>query len=251
MKINKHKRIGEIIIFAEGEKPEFEVIENIFHHYLGYSITKVKRSEKLVTELQGDDQYSKVILLNTPSSNLNSISNESAFFDYIFNEYADKLDLDTQNDAVYFVFDRDPMNNRQGIVAKLLNKLTNSQNDSDEQNGLLLLSYPSIESFTLSMTETNSFQIQYKLGKELKDYVIQQGYDNTINDESLGNAVCEFINFLEQKFIIKEASDILNKLDIIGLEIFKIQKDIYSRENLFYCISQLVEILIDLQIIEL
>lgn len=251
MKINKHKRIGEIIIFAEGENPEFEVIENIFHNYLGYSITKVKRSEKLITELQGDDQYSKVILLNTPSSNLNSISNESAFFDYIFNEYADKLDLDTQNDAVYFVFDRDPMNNRQGIVAKLLNKLTSSQNDSDEQNGLLLLSYPSIESFTLSMKETNSFQIQYKLGKELKDYVIQQGYDNTINDESLGNAVCEFINFLEQKFIIKEASDILNKLDIVGLEIFKIQKDIFSRENLFYCISQLVEILIDLQIIEL
>lgn len=251
MRINKQKRIGEVIIFAEGEHPEFEIIENIFHKYLGYSIAKVKRSEKIVTNLQGYDEYSKITLLNTPSSNINSILDETSFFDYIFNEYALSLDLDTKNNPVYFIFDRDPVNNRQGIVEKLLNKLTCSQNDSDEQNGLLLLSYPSIEAFTLSINEKNSFSTKCKLGNDLKEIVADKNYDCSITDAKLQNAVCEFINFLEQKSIINNKEDILNKLDVIGLEIFNIQKQNYSRENVFYCISQLVEILIDLQIIEL
>lgn len=251
MRINKQKRIGSVIIFAEGERPEFAIIENIFHNYLGYSITKIKRSDKIVTKLEGFDKYSKITLLNTPSSNINSILDETSFFDYIFNEYAINLDLDTKNDPVYFVFDRDPVNNRQGIVEKLLNKLTNSQNDSDEQNGLLLLSYPSIESFILSANEEDSFNTKFKLGKNVKECISLKNYDCRIDDSKIKNAVDEFVNFLEGKAIIDSSSDILKKLDVIGLEIFKIQQANYSRENLFFCISQLVEILIDLQIIEL
>lgn len=250
MIINKQKRIGNVIIFAEGENPEFEIIENIFHHYLGYTLTKKRRSDKIFTELQGS-KYSKIILLNTPTSNINSINNESEFFDYIFKEFAINLDLDTTNNPVYFVFDRDPVNNRQGIVEKLLNKLTSSQNDSDEQNGLLLLSYPSIESFTFSSNEKDSFNTKFKLGKDLKKFISNKKYNSNIDDSKLEQAINEFLNFLEQKSIINNLSDILKKLDIIGLEIFKIQKENYSREGLFYCMSQLVEILIDLQIIEL
>ncbi|MBQ8844546.1 MAG: hypothetical protein IJ008_00855 [Clostridia bacterium] len=250
MIINKQKRIGKVIIFTEGENPEFEIIENIFHHYLGYTITKKRRSNKIITELQGS-KYSKIILLNTPTSNIDSINNESEFFDYIFKEFAIDLDIDTTNNPVYFVFDRDPINNRQGIVEKLLKKLTSSQNDSDEQNGLLLLSYPSIESFTLSANERDSFDTKFKLGKDLKEFISDKKYNSDINDIKLEQAINEFLNFLEQKSVINNPSDIFEKLDVIGLKIFKIQQANYSRENLFFCISQLVEILIDLQIIEL
>lgn len=34
MKINKNKRIGEIIIIVEGSVTEFNYIEEIFHSYL-------------------------------------------------------------------------------------------------------------------------------------------------------------------------------------------------------------------------
>ncbi len=251
MKINKRKRIGNVIIFVEGEKTEFEILENIFHHYLGYSIKKIKRRAKEIIELQGYDRYSKITLINTPTNNINSILNIDDFFDYIFKDFAINLNLDTINNPVYFIFDRDPGNNRPCIVEKLLNKLTNSQNDTDEQNGLLLLSFPSIESFILSLHEKYSYNNKIRLGKDLKKIIDDKEYEKKINDNLLKNSINEFIDFLLKNNILDVETDIYNELDKIGLKIYNIQKELYFKEKLFYCISQLVEILIDLQIVEL
>ena len=251
MIINKQKRIGNVIIFAEGENPEFEIIENIFHKFLGYSVIKSKRSDKIVVELKGHDKYSNIIILNTPTSNINSLNDVNSFFDFIFNEYALPLNIDTTNNPVYFVFDRDPYNNRKGVVEKLLTKLNNSQNDIEEQNGLLILSYPSLESFTISLFEKNSNEIKIALGKDVKGYVDSKKYRNTINEETLTRAVSIFVEFLLKNCIVESNNEVSQKLDSIGVEIFKIQDKLYSKEKLFYCVSQIVEILIDLQIIVL
>lgn len=251
MKINKQKRIGEIIIFAEGEEPEFQIIENIFHKYLGYTIIKSKRSNKDVIELKGHDKYSKVILLNTPTSNIKNLKNGNQFYDYIFKDYVLPLNIDTINNPVYVIFDRDAPNNRESIVEKMLTRLNNSQNDTDEQNGLLLLSYPSSEAFLISLSETNSYARKMKLGKHLKEIIRNGNYTQTINDETISNATNEFINFLIDYNLLDKPKDLVNKLDTIGSEIFKIETDLFGKESLFYCVSQIVEILIDLQIIEL
>ena len=249
--INRHKRIGNIIIFVEGEEPEFTIIENIFHSYLGYTITKCKRSQQTIIELQGKDKYSKITLLNAPTSNIKSIANEIEFYDYIYKNYALALNLDTINNPVYFIFDRDAENNRQGIVEKLIRTLTNSQNSTEEQNGLLLLSYPSIESFSLSTYKKVSHKIKIKLGKDLKQLLLKENIDNQIDDVKLNNAFNEFINFLIYHSIIKNENEVINKLNTLGIDIFKLQTSLYAQEKVFYCISQLIEILLDLQIIEL
>lgn len=249
MIINKQKRIGSIIIFTEGETPEFEIIEKIFNKFLGYSIVKKSRYQSNMIELQGHDRFSKVVLLNTPTSNINSLKDAKSLYDYIFKEYVLPLDLDTINNPVYFIFDRDPENNRQGIVENLLKKLTESQSDNDEQNGLLLISYPSIEAFLLSMNEKASYDNKVRLGTELKQTINLKKYKSDLDENKLLNAVNEFIDFLMKFSIISHEEEVVDKLDVLGIMIFKLQTDLYSKERLFYCLSQVVELLIDLQII--
>ena len=245
MIINKQKKIGQVVIFTEGENPEFEIIENIFNKLLGYSIIKKSRNDKEITELIGYDNYSKILLLNAPTSNINSISNELEFLDFIFNEYALTMDIDTINNPVYFIFDRDPENNRQGLVEKLLKKLTNSQNDTEEQNGLLLLNYPSIESFILSLNENNSYK------HEEKEYIQLNSYTASIDETNFVNAINNFIEYLKSNSIINNPSEVKNELDSLGINIFNKQKQLYNTKKVFSCVSQLIEILIDLQIIVL
>ncbi len=250
MKINKQKRIGEVIFFVEGENPEFEIIEKIFNQFLGYEVIESKRSNKQIKELIGHDKNSKVILLNTPTNNINSLEDEKEFYDYIFKEYVLSLNIDTINSPIYFIFDRDPKNNRKGLVEKLLCKLTSSQNDTEEQNGLLILSYPSLESFVISLHEQDSYMIKKQLGKEAKDYVLLQNYKIEINEKTLKTSIMAFAEFLKKEHLIEEFCDIVNKIEEIGINIFKMQDKLYSKERLFYCVSQLMEILLDLQIVE-
>lgn len=71
-----------------------------------------------------------------------------------------------------------------------------------------------------------------------------------MNDDKIINAYNNLLNFLIEKEIINEDSEIYN-FDKIGLSILELEQELYKLENIFYCVSQMIEILIDLQIIEL
>lgn len=251
MILNRNKRIGNVVIIAEGENPEFSIIENVFHNVLGYSVQKYKRSEKDIVELTGTDEYSKVTIINSPTNNINSIDNAIDFYDLYYKEVFVKLGIDLFTDSVYVLFDRDPNNNRYGTVKNLIEKLTESQNDSEEMNGLLLLNYPSIESFTYSLYVDKSYDLHKRLGSEMKEVVNSLNLNSKVmSEENLIHATNGFINFLiENKFLDKD-TDLLDNLNVIGKPILDFQQEEYTRLNTFSCISQLVEILVDLQIIE-
>ena len=83
MKINKNKRIGQIVIIVEGFLTEFEYIEEIFHRYLGYEVISNSLKDKNYKILQGKDKYSKVFIINAPTNNICSIKDKESFDDYI------------------------------------------------------------------------------------------------------------------------------------------------------------------------
>lgn len=251
MRLNKEKRIGSIIVITEGEYPEFDILKGIFHELLGYKVTLCKRSDKEVVELRGRDEYSRVILLNSPTSNIISIKNKDEFYDYLFTEVAEKYDVDLFNCPTYIIFDRDRINNRLGVVKELICSLNQSLTDSDEQNGLLLLSYPSIEAFKVSMYEDNSSALRFSLGRELKSYVSEKSYTCRYDEAALTHAANELAKFLSSKNIIHDQDDIVNKMDSLGINILNCETDTYEKNNVFDCVSQVAEMFIDLGIIEL
>ncbi|WP_303797281.1 hypothetical protein [Ruminococcus flavefaciens] len=74
------------------------------------------------------------------------------FLDNLFKELIEKYDFDIDNAAIFYIYDRDDRSNTDNaFIENLLSKLGNSRDNPDYgRQGLLLLSYPSIESFTLS-----------------------------------------------------------------------------------------------------
>ncbi len=252
MKLKKEKRIGEIIIVIEGDHPELEIVETIFHKILGYTIKEQTRHQGVVRELHGYDKNSIIKVVSAPTSNLIDVKNIDDFYDKMHSEIAVKLDLDLINNPVYILFDRDPINNRQSEVSKLLEKLKQSQTTSDEQNGLLLLSYPSIESYVISLFESNSYNNEQMLGKDTKNLLDSKNYNIKVATEShLIHSAKEFLNFLKTNLLIDENEDVFISTESIGIKLFQFQTKKYSKTRLFNCISQFIEILIDLQILDI
>lgn len=251
MKINKNKRIGEIVIIVEGSVTEFNYIEEIFHSYLGYHVISHSRKDESVKILKGHDEYSKVFIINAPTNDIVSIKNNIDFENYIYKELNKLPILTIANNQTYIVFDRDPKNNKYGVVKKLISKYKDSLTNDETINGLLLLSYPALESFLISLKEKNSFNLKMKFGKDLKEYIKLKGYSiENLDDDKITNAYNNLLNFLVKKEIINEDSEIYN-FNKIGLSILELEQELYKLENVFYCVSQIIEILIDLQIIEL
>lgn len=75
----------------------------------------------------------------------------------------------------------------------MISLLTNSRdNRGYERQGLLLLSYPAIESFILSCSQQESFQKKFDTGNSLKQYLYECKTDyKKITEEVLIQAVNE------------------------------------------------------------
>ena len=252
MKINVRKRIGEVVIVTEGNNPEFKIIKGIFHNFLGYTVYSKKRNKEDIVELAGYDVDSRILLLNTPTNNINCLENEEDFYDFLYKEISKKFDVDLTNDSTFIIFDRDRKNNRYGITKKLINALTESQNDGDEQNGLLLLSYPSIEAFEISVFEDDAYKNTFSLGSEAKAYVDKKAYGvDYYYEQNIKHATDEFIKYLNVEKIINNVNEIIIDMGKIGDAILEKQTEKMQRDQTYSCVSQVVQILIDLGIIEL
>lgn len=91
-------------------------------------------------------------MINAKESSIKNIDRDNGFLDNLFMELIENYDFDVDNAAIYYLFDRDSRSNTDAtFIEGLLSVLVNSRdNDSFDRQGILLLSYPSIESFTLS-----------------------------------------------------------------------------------------------------
>lgn len=248
LKINLKKNIGTILIVVEGGSDEFELFKHIFRDILHYKYTektRLKSKFKNYEFVMKGNESSRVIVINAKNSNINTLKKDKEYLNDIYIDLYNEYGIDIKNINVYFVWDRDHSSNSVVDVKELLCLLTNSLDNKDgEMNGLLLLSYPALESYIISCYEKNTLLLKET---DLKEYNKKNKY---------------LIKNIDKNMLLKATVSMhraLNKLGIedynledfkeTSLKIFNKQEEILKIKNYYYLLSMMSLIFIDLGII--
>lgn len=249
LKLNRKKRIGTVIIVVEGASFEFELLVQIFYYVLHYKcVTKSRKYNKIheYSEYASvDTNSSRIIIINTANSNIGSIDNPD-YFNELYLMLLQKYNLDIKNCSIYYVWDRDNLSNKSAEVKRLLEQFANAYDNLNyDLHGLLLLSYPAIESFLISGFEKD--YIDKKI-INFKKYVKDNNYKiKDINKDTLKKSVINMHQLLLDMGISEyDTSNFKN----INLDIFDYEEKIFKKRQYYKTLSLLMIILIDLKIVE-
>ncbi|MDR0832405.1 MAG: hypothetical protein LBM99_05865 [Bacillales bacterium] len=248
--INKDIGVGLVIFVVEGEKTEFEIIENIFTKVFSYTIITKKRFENEPITFYEDEKFpnSKIVILNSSNSSLSSVRTGADYLDNIYRTLNFKYNIDCENAAIYYIFDRDRFSNSPLLIKSLLNELGNSRDNGINPNGLLLLSYPSVESLLISYKEENV--LNKKLYTKIKEYIYNNKYyPNTVNLEQVVNATLEMIKAIEDKSNKPFNTSIIDNFISTNLTVFRSQESHYSALDRYQLISLFTIAFMDLNLI--
>lgn len=249
--INKNKSIGQVIFIVEGAKTEFYLLHKIFTKIFDYqyeTITRYKPYKKYNSKI---NDFSRVIVINTEESNIKFIDDKNDYLNKLFEELIDEYKIDVSNAAIYYIFDRDSHSNTDTeIIRNLLATLKNSRdNDDYYMQGLLLLSYPAIESFTLSNFDSESYVREFDKGSEIKSYLDSNKLNQKdINENSLLTAVNQLHLALEK---IEISTYDIDNFGGVNMDIYDKQEEFYVENHNYRILSLLSIALIDLQLIDL
>lgn len=249
--LNKNKNIGKVLYIVEGTRTEKFLLWKIFADIFDYQVEAITRDHPYQVFNKKDNPYSKVFVINAAESNIKNIEKDEEFLNNLFAELIENYDFKIDNAAIYYLFDRDVESNTDpAFIRNLLNTLTNSRDNKDNnRQGILLLSYPSIESFTLSCFEKNSISVKIKLGHELKQYLADKKFNQSrIAEGSLEMAVESLISKLLE--INNNQFDIDN-FENLNVKVFDFEESVYSKEEVYNCLSLLAISLIDLDLINI
>ena len=251
VKINKDKSIGKVLYIVEGGSTEFFILSKIFNKILDYQFERITRTLPYKKFNSKVNPTSKVFVINTETSNIKTISKDNEFLDNLFTELIESYDFDVNDAAIYYLFDRDPKSNTDiEFISYMLKILKNARdNDDYDKQGLLLLSYPSIESFTLSNFRNNSFDYTASTGDELKDILDNERINQSrISTKTLSFATNELLKSLERVGLLEFDIDNFGETNI---KLFEHQENIYYSNGCYRALSLLCISLIDLGIIEI
>lgn len=114
---------------------------------------------------------------------------------------------------------------------------------------MLLLSYPSVEAFTLSNFKENSFAIKIDTGNNLKQYLHKNSFNHqNISEKTLKAAVVEFLKSLD---IMNIDNYDLDRFSECNLSIFDYEETVYLNESVYHALSLICISLLDLGLIEI
>ncbi len=249
--INKNKNIGRVLFIVEGLKTEFDVIHKIFTHIFDYKYEKFDRLGRYSKYNTKSNLNSSVFVINTENSSIKSINDANYYLDNLFVTLIEKYRFPVNKSAIFYIFDRDVKSNQDAeFIANLIKRLTNSRESNGfNMQGLLLLSYPSIESFILSNFNQNCFDFEFELGKTLKRYLCSnQISEHKIKESTLYLAVDEMLNALKKLGIYTYDIDNFGETN---LTIFNKQEDYYLINQTYRLLSLVCMALIDLGIVEI
>lgn len=250
--LNKNKSIGKVIYIVEGGRKEFTLLSHIFIKVLNYSVIHAKRQEGIYEKyVSTENPDSQVYLINSETSNIGSLKSVSgkAYLDSVFNDLYAKYQLDTTNTATYYIFDRDCESNLAADCRDLVGILKNSRDNGYESNGLLLLSYPSIESYVFSCVE-DSTEEYIDTASVLKQITSAGKYQyNKLKDKEMLQACTNMLaTQLHMSGVDIKPSD-LDDFSKINGQILKIEDEKVSMDSLYRILSFLSLSFIDLGII--
>lgn len=248
--LNKGKSIGKVLYIVEGEKTEPYILHKLFTEIFDYQFETIIRNKKYRKYNSKENVTSQVFVINAEESNIKYIAKDNNFLDNLFGELIENYDFDIDNAAIFYVFDRDNQSNTDvNLIKDLVETLANSrENENYLRQGLLLLSYPSIESFTLSNFHKNSFSEKFKIGNDLKRFLHERQINHqNITENTLVDATEELFKALFAMGI--DSYDIDNFGDC-NMKIFNYEENEFATEQVYRALSLICVSLIDLGLIE-
>ena len=249
--LNRNKSIGKVLFIVEGGRTEPFLIKKIFVDILGYSMEQILRDKPYRKYSSLTNENSRVFVVNAEESNIKFIRRDNDFLNNLFKELIENYDFDLDNSAIFYVFDRDALSNVDiECYQMLVSELRNSRdNPGFGRQGLLLVSYPSVESFTMSNFVEKTFDNKYETGTELKqDLNRKRIIQNAISPESLFFAIKELFYGFKQMGI---ESINLDDFMLENKKVFDFEQQNFNDENLFFAFSEFAVILLDLGILEI
>ncbi|HOV27722.1 MAG TPA: hypothetical protein PK566_15360 [Pseudobacteroides sp.] len=251
MRINKDKSVGRVLFIVEGARTEFTLLRRIFCDVLSYEYIEKRRNNARFFKNR-NISTSKIAVINTENSNISDICDENCYLDNVFETLISEYDFPVDKAAIYYIFDRDPKSNvNTKLIRKLISQLKNAyENEGGLRGGLLLLSYPCIESYVVSNFIDDTHLIEFAIGEEVKAFVAQKNTEiqyNKITEDTVKKAASEMMKYLDMEQIILE----IDNMGHTNSKIFERQELKYSKSKTYKLVSLLSVALIDLGIIEL
>lgn len=251
MKINRKKRIGRVLFIVEGSRTEFSLLRRIFCNLLGYSYLE-KRRNRPDFFVSPQDRYSQVAVINTLESNIHDISENDAYLDEVMDMLREKYRFPVDQSAIYYLFDRDPKSNLDAaLIQHYIETLTDPYDNADNYKaGQLLLSYPSIESYTVSNFADNTNSLRFSLGADIKTYIGRHPniQINKLSEDTLVHAALEFLQFLSAEGIENPDIDCFSPT---SSAIFTRQEEYYLSGSGFRAFSMLTLALLQMGLLEI
>ena len=248
--LNKDKSIGKVLFIVEGGWTEPYILRRIFTTIFDYQFETILRDKGYKIYNSKENPFSQVFVVNAEESNIKNISRDNKFLTALFKELITNYDFDVDNAAIYYVFDRDSKSNvDKNFIENMISLLVNSRdNPGYDRQGMLLLSYPSIESFTVSGFENNVLDLQFDTGNAVKVYTSK----NNINHQKLSEEVL--------LHAVKELFDSFCKIGVnnINLDdfaennkaVYDYEESEFARNKMYRVLSLLSVAFIDLGLIE-
>ncbi len=248
MELIKNKRTGKVLLIVEGARYEFNLMKKIFVDVLDFTQIEKRRGNARYY-IRNTDKHSVIAVINTRTSNIASITEEE-YLESIYAELIEKYNFDVNNAAVYYLFDRDAESNVDAaLIRKLIHILKNAfENDDYIRGGMLILSYPSIESYEISNFKDESYELCKRLGKEVKEYINNHAQNfalNKINGDSIVHAGLEMKKYMEKMKIEINLDDFSNTNE----KVFHHQENHFMENHTFRLLSMLSCVLMDLGIL--
>ena len=249
LKINKKKNIGTVLMVVEGENYEFEILKRIFCQILRYNYIERKRYKTVFHNydefVMKGNENSRVIVINAKNSNISSIDKDDEYLNNMYMMLYNDYGIEVNKTRIYFIWDRDPKSNTdEKIVRDLISKMGNSLDNDEEMNGLLLLSYPAVESYVISNFENHISRME--IGR-LKEHVREKGYNvKNINQSTIKSAVV-LMHKLFKSFGVKDYS--VDNFSQTALKLFDKEENCYKACGKYKLLSLMSIIFIDLGII--
>lgn len=245
--INKNKNVGNVILVLEGSVTEFDLLQKIFVDILGYQFEELRRTNTTGFVLHGHNPHSRVVGVNFNGNHLFSINPEEKH--QLFYRIYTELGIKPENTPIYFIYDRDVKSYELDEVRTYIEKYQDPYGTESGDQGQLLLSYPALESYTVSCFREETHQLFYALGRDLKRYAAQNSYTIQMlrSEEQLLHSVLE----MDSALSVYGINDyILDNLGKTLLELYDGEQQMYLSSQKFGLISTLSFVLLELGIIE-
>lgn len=248
LKINKNKTIGEIVVVVEGESDEFKLLKHIFTEVLDYDYISIKRNKIMQHEFHSkSNKNCTVIVANTSNSSINTIMEDEEYKDKLYSLLKREYHRSLKSTPIYLLWDRDKETTKEEYVVKALDTFTNSMDNNYDMNGIILLSYPCLESYHLSNFDKNLWRKKFTTSADAKkEFKTSRNSIYDITEKTLLLAVENMHrSMLGYSIRSYEPSDFKK----INETIFRKEKECYKENRYFNALSLISIMLIDLGII--